>query len=396
MYHQALLSLSILFFMMGFITCLNDILVPYLKEIFKLDYAKAALVQFCFFGAYGLTSIPASKVIERFGYHKGMVLGFCITAVGCLLFIPASSFHAYGLFLLALFVLASGVVLLQVAANPYVSVIGSKETASSRLTMVQAFNSFGTFLAPFFGSFFILENLDKSKSAGDVHYPYILISVVLIMIALLLQRLKLPEVPPARVELNSWKDVLRNKNLLRGLIGIFAYVGAEVAIGTFMVNYIISMVKMPKTDAATYVAVYWGSAMAGRFIGTFTLKEFPPGRVLFIHAMLAISLILISINSKGLMSIYSIVVVGFCNSVMFPTIFTLGIKDLYLGQEQKASGLLATAIIGGAIIPLITGEIADKLGLRMAFLFPVLCYAYIAYFGVKNSKVKELATETIH
>lgn len=396
MYKKALTSLTVLFFMMGFITCLNDILVPYLKEIFDLDYGQAALVQFCFFGAYGLTSIPASKIIEKIGYQKGMVMGFAVTALGCLLFFPAVSLHTYELFLLALFVLASGIVLLQVAANPYVSVIGSKETASSRLTMVQAFNSFGTFLAPFFGSYFILSKLAHTADAGAVKYPYLFIAMVLIVIAFMLSRLHLPAIQSEAQNNGSWKKVMKDPGLILGMIGIFAYVGAEVAIGSFLVNYVMELTPMPETEAATLVAIYWGGAMAGRFLGIFTLKEFAPGRVLSIHAMLAIALILISINSRGLMSVYSMILVGFCNSIMFPTIFTLGIKNLGPGEEGKGSGLLATAILGGALVPVLTGEMADQMGFRVAFLLPVLCYGYIAFLGLKNVSVKVLSTEKIH
>lgn len=393
MYKKALSALTTLFFMMGFITCLNDILVPYLKKIFDLDYTQAALVQFCFFGAYGLTSIPASKLIEKLGYQTGMVLGFAITALGCLLFFPAVSFHTYGLFLFALFILASGIVLLQVAANPYVSVIGTKESASSRLTMVQAFNSFGTFLAPFFGSYFILRNLSKTADAGAVRYPYLIIAIVLVVIAFILSRLKLPTIEAHENHRGSWKKVMKDPGLILGMVGIFTYVGAEVAIGSFLVNYIMEITPMAETEAATLVAIYWGSAMVGRFIGIFTLKEFSPGKVLSIHAMLAIALIIISINSRGLMSVYSMILVGFCNSIMFPTIFTLGIKQLGPGEEQKGSGLLATAILGGAIIPVLTGKLADSSGLRMAFLIPVVCYVYIALLGMKNVSVKVLSTE---
>jgi FHS family L-fucose permease-like MFS transporter len=396
MYKKALTSLSILFFMMGFITCLNDILVPYLKQIFDLNYGQAALVQFCFFGAYGLTSIPASKIIEKIGYQKGMVMGFAITALGCLLFFPAVSLHTYGLFLFALFVLASGIVLLQVAANPYVSVIGPKESASSRLTMVQALNSFGTFLAPFFGSYFILSSLAHTTDAGAIRYPYLFIAMVLIIIAFILSRLQLPTIESESQHRGSWKNVLKDPSLLLGMIGIFAYVGAEVAIGSFLVNYIVGLTPMPETQAASLVAIYWGGAMVGRFIGIFTLKAFPPGRILTIHAILAIAFILISINSRGAMSINSMILVGLCNSIMFPTIFTLAIKDLSPGEEQKGAGLLATAILGGAIIPVITGEIADKMGFRMAFLLPVVCYGYIAFLGLKNISTKVLSTEKIH
>lgn len=381
---------------MGFITCLNDILIPYLKEIFKLDYGKAALVQFCFFGAYGLTSIPASKVIERFGYQIGMVLGFAITALGCLLFFPAVSFHSYNLFLFALFVLASGIVLLQVAANPYVTIIGPKESASSRLTMVQAFNSFGTFLAPFFGSYFILRGLSTATDAGAVRYPYLFIAAVLVIIAFALSRIKMPPIATTSEKNVGWSQVLKDSSLIMGIIGIFAYVGAEVAIGSFLVNYVMGLLPMPETEAASLVALYWGGAMVGRFLGIFTLKEFSPGKVLSVHAMLAIAFILISINSRGLMSVYSMVLVGLCNSIMFPTIFTLGIKNLGPAETQKGSGILATAILGGALIPVFTGELADKMGFRVAFLLPVFCYAYIAFLGLKNATVNVLSTEKIH
>lgn len=384
MQKKALTSLTVLFFMMGFITCLNDILVPYLKEIFDLDYGKAALIQFCFFGAYGLTSIPSSKIIERFGYQTGMVLGFAITAVGCLLFFPAVSYHTYELFLFALFVLAAGIVLLQVAANPYVSVIGPKESASSRLTMVQAFNSFGTFLAPFFGAHFILSKIENTSNAEAVKYPYLFIAMVLIVIAFLLSRLNLPKIESESQDTGPWRSILKEPGLVLGAIGIFTYVGAEVAIGSFLVNYIMEITSMNETQAANLVAYYWGCAMVGRFIGIVTLKQFSPGKVLSIHAMLAIALILISINTRGNISVYSMVLVGLCNSIMFPTIFTLGIKDLNSGEEHKGSGLLATAILGGAIVPVMTGQMADEVGLRMALLLPTLCYGYIAILGLRN------------
>ena len=384
MQKKALGSLTILFFMMGFITCLNDILVPYLKEIFDLDYTQAAMVQFCFFGAYGLTSIPASKVIEKLGYQTGMVLGFAVTAIGCLLFYPAVSYHTYELFLFALFVLASGIVLLQVAANPYVSVIGPKETASSRLTMVQAFNSFGTFLAPFFGAYFILSKIENTSNAEGVKYPYLGIALVLVIIAFLLSRLHLPKIDEGESNGAKWRNVLKEPGLILGAIGIFTYVGAEVAIGSFLVNYIMDMSKMNEAQAANLVAYYWGCAMVGRFIGIYTLKKFSPGKVLSVHSMLAIAFILISINSRGNVAIWSMVLVGLCNSIMFPTIFTLGIKGLGPGEEHKGSGLLATAILGGAIIPVVTGMMADEFGLRMALILPALCYGYIAILGLRN------------
>lgn len=386
MYRKALFSLTVLFFMMGFITCLNDILVPYLKQIFELSYFQASLVQFCFFGAYGLTSIPASKLIEKVGYQKGMVIGFIVTALGCLLFFPAVSFHKYSLFLGALFVLATGVVLLQVAANPFVSVLGPPETASARLTMTQAFNSFGTFLAPFFGSILILSTLQNSMNSEAVKYPYLFIAVVLVVIAFVLGRIQFPETEKSSTsQEGSWSSVMKEPNLLLGMLGIFTYVGAEVAIGSFLVNYIMENVGMPETAAANYVAFYWGGAMVGRFLGIYTLKLFSPGKVLCFHSVLAIAFILISINSSGMLAVYTMIGVGLCNSIMFPTIFTLAIKGLERSAE-KASGLLATAILGGAIVPMVTGSMADSWGLRMAFILPAVCYAYIAFYGIKAKR----------
>lgn len=384
MYKKALTSLTVLFFMMGFITCLNDILVPYLKAIFALSYAQAALIQFCFFAAYGLTSIPFSKLIEQVGYQKGMVIGFALSAMGCLLFYPAVLLHTYALFLGALFVLASGIVLLQVAANPCVSIIGPKETASSRLTMAQAFNSLGTFIAPLFGAYYILSGLTNSVYAEGVVYPYFLIAAVLIVIALVLSRINLSGMESAETDDSSWTDVLKEKSLLLGVIGIFAYVGAEVAIGNFLVNYVMEISHVAAAQAAPLVALYWGGAMVGRFIGIFTLRIFAPAKVLTTHALLSVLLILFSMQATGNLAIASMALVGLCNSIMFPTIFTLGIKGLKAGQEKKGSGLLATAIVGGAIVPLLTGLLADRLGLHHAFILPVVCYVYIAWLGWRN------------
>ncbi|HXH76136.1 MAG TPA: sugar MFS transporter [Bacteriovoracaceae bacterium] len=386
MYRHALIAITVLFFMMGFITCLNDILVPYMKAVFNLGYTQASLVQFCFFGAYGLTSVPASNFIEKVGYQKGMVFGFILAALGCFLFFPAVSFNKYELFLAALFVLAVGIVLLQVAANPYVSILGSKESASSRLTMVQAFNSLGTFIAPFFGSYYILSKLAESKKGPiALGYPYLFIAFTLVIVALLLMKMTFPELTTAKdTEKTSLKEVLRSPGLFMGMLGIFMYVGAEVALGTFLVNYIMDRSSMQETAAANMVAIYWGGAMVGRFLGIYTLKKFLPSKVLTFHALLAIALILISINSYGSTAIYSMILVGVCNSIMFPTIFTLSISKVKDRHVHKASGLLGTAILGGAFMPVITGNIADQVGLRIAFLIPALCYGYIAFFGNRH------------
>ncbi len=381
MHRKALSALTVLFFMMGFITCLNDILVPYLKKIFALSYTQAALVEFFFFLAYGLASIPASKMIEKIGYQRGMVIGFITTALGCLLFFPAVSFHTYGLFLFALFILATGIVVLQVAGNPYVSVLGPAETASSRLTMTQAFNSLGTFLAPFFGSALILSNLDTSGHAEAVKYPYLLIAITLIIIAIVLSRLTLPQIHFDVDNSGTWKNALKQKDLWLGMLGIFAYVGAEVTIGSFFVSFIQESTTLLEGDAAKLVAFYWGGAMLGRFLGIFTLKKFSPGRVLFVHALFAISLILIAVTNIGMFSVYALMLVGFCNSIMFPTIFTLALKG-HEEMAEKASGLMSTAILGGAMIPIMTGMMADSYNLKIALVIPAICYLYIAYFGL--------------
>jgi MFS transporter, FHS family, L-fucose permease len=388
MYRKAIISLSVLFFMFGFITCLNDILVPYLKQVFGLDYTQAALIQFCFFAAYGLCSIPASNIVEKIGYQKGMVCGFVLAAFGCLLFYPAVQFNEYGLFLGALFVLASGVVLLQIASNPFVSILGTPETASSRLTMVQAFNSFGTFLAPIFGGHFILNKLNESTSDPTaVKFPYLFLAVILVVLAVLLARQKFPDVASEKSNDEApWGSAFKDSRLMLGLLGIFAYVGAEVAIGSFLVNYIIEKIPQTEAQASGLVSLYWGGAMVGRFLGIFTLKLFPPGRVLAVHGLLSIGLILVSINSEGAVAVYSMVLVGICNSVMFPTIFTLAISNLKSNLINKGSGLLGTAIIGGAFIPVLTGKIADVHGLRLAFVVPVVCYAYIAFLGLRFSE----------
>ncbi|WP_223261149.1 sugar MFS transporter [Methylophilus medardicus] len=374
-------SLTILFFMMGLITCLNDILVPYLKAVFSLSYSQAALVQFCFFAAYGLTSIPFSQLIEKVGYQTGMVIGFSLAAVGCLLFYPAVALHMYALFLAALFVLASGIVLLQVAANPCVSVIGPPATASSRLTMAQAFNSLGTFIAPFFGAYFILSALVNVNQAEGVVYPYLGIAAVLIVIAFVLSRIQLSGLEQPDHHDKPWRQVLQQRGLLLGMIGIFCYVGAEVAIGSFLVNYIKELTQMPEAKAASFVALYWGAAMVGRFVGIFSLNTFSPARVLAAHATIAIIFIAISMNASGMLAVFSMLAVGLCNSIMFPTIFTLAIKGLASGQEKRGSGLLATAIVGGAVIPLLTGLIADRFDLHHAFILPIVCYAYIVWFA---------------
>ena len=400
-YQTALYALMVLFFMMGFITCLNDILVPYLKKVFELSYTQASLIQFCFFSAYAIMSIPSSKLVEKIGYKKAMILGFMVAAAGCLMFFPAVSLHSYGVFLFSLFVLATGIVLLQVAGNPYVAILGDPETSSSRLTFAQALNSVGTFIAPHFGAYFILSALTHG-SAEAVKIPYLGLAATLLIIAFVLSRLTLPVITSGENENIVENDDSKHSgawsytHLVCGVIGIFAYVGGEVAIGSYLINYFEQpeIAGLTHETGAAFVSYYWGGAAIGRFIGVYLLNKFKPNLVLGTAALCSILLIVLSINSSGPLAMWSIISVGLFNSIMFPTIFTLAIKGLGKHTAQ-ASGYLSTAIVGGAVIPVLYGVVVDYIkttqgseatGLRIAFIIPILCYIYIAWFGFKGSE----------
>jgi FHS family L-fucose permease-like MFS transporter len=388
-FRVAFLTTGSLYFIFGFITCLNDILVPHLKVAFALTYARAALIQFSFFTAYFIMSMPSGWLVDRLGYQLGLVGGLLLAALGCLLFFPAAGLPSYGLFLLALFILASGITLLQVAANPYVALLGRSETAASRLTLAGAFNSLGTTLAPLFGSLLILG----AAGAATVQKPYLALGAVLLALALATALLPLPlgeahpDTEPRARGLEAL--VLEFRGLAGGSVGIFLYVGAEVAIGSFLVNYLSlsSVGGISMAAAARYVSIYWGGAMVGRFLGSAIMRKVPPGRVLAFNGVMAMALVLTAVCAGGWLAVGSILAVGFFNSIMFPTIFTLAMKDRdrHLGQ---ASGILCMAIVGGAVVPVVQGLLADALGMRLAFLLPVLCYAYIARFGAK-AQVRE-------
>ncbi|MBC7446426.1 MAG: sugar MFS transporter [Hymenobacteraceae bacterium] len=395
-YGSALASLTVLFFMMGFITCLNDILIPYLKAIFQLTYTQANLINLCFFGAYFFASLPAGKLVERVGYKRGMLLGFLIAAAGCFLFYPAADSRTYPLFLGALFVLATGVVLLQVAGNPYVSILGRPESASARLTLTQAFNSLGTFLAPQVGTALILSRLPKeitNVAAIDVtavQLPYLVIGGVLVLISLVLSQLRLPAIEHAPLDATDAAGLARAwhyRHLAFGVAAIFAYVGAGVAIGSHIVSYLAQPGVMGlSTEAAGYqVKYYWGAAMVGRFLGTYLLGRIQPGRLLAMNALGSVVLVAISAATRGEVAMWSLLAIGLMNSLMFPTIFTLAVAGLGRLTEE-ASGLLCTAIVGGALVPVAFGAIADNVSLRMAFILPVLCYAFIAWYGLNGSR----------
>jgi FHS family L-fucose permease-like MFS transporter len=407
-YGSALAIVTTLFFMWGFLTCLNDILVPHLKPIFDLNYAQVMLIQFSFFSAYFFFSIPAGKVIDWIGYKRTIVVGLLTMGVGALLFIPAASVPSFPLFLAALMVLATGITALQVAANPYVAVLGPAQTASSRLNLTQAFNSLGTTIAPYFGSLFILSGAALSLTeirqlspealhayrlheASSVKLPYLGISLALIALATLIGSVKLPPMTTAEhhgatsgVQASIWKQ----RHLLLGAIAIFVYVGAEVSIGSFLVSYFTqpNIGNLPAKAAARLVSFYWGGAMVGRFIGSAILRKVQTGILLGIVAVVACSLVVTSILSSGHVAMVAILLVGLFNSVMFPSIFTLGIAELG-PLTGEGSGLLNTAIVGGAIIPVLEGALADRIGLHHAFILPAICYLYILYYALKGSKL---------
>ncbi|WP_316809832.1 sugar MFS transporter [Pedobacter heparinus] len=391
-YVPALISLAVLYFMMGFITVLNDTLVPFFKQGFTLTYSQSSLVQFYFFLTYGLISIPSGKLVEKIGYKNGMVAGFMIASLGAFLFFPASIYHQYALFLAALFIVAIGIVLLQVAANPYITILGKPETAASRLTLVQGIGSVGTTIAPVFGAHFILSRLHESNtSSSALIKPYLLIGAGLLAIGLLVWRLNLPSittsVSSAANAGTETKPIFSYRNLKYGVIALFMYVGAEVSIGTFLTNYIADTLGVPEHAANLYLSFYWGGMLVGRFVGAYFLKFFQPARVLAIAAVLAASLIVCSVMSSGIFAVWCMVAVGLCNAIMFAVIFSLSVQGLG-AQTTRASGLLSTAIVGGAVLSFAQGLIKDHYSWQLAFIIPVLCYLYIVFYGLNGYKEK--------
>lgn len=432
-YNSAFLFLTTLFFLWGFITVLVDSLVPRLKDIFEMSYAKTVLVQFAFFTAFFVFSLPAGFILSKIGYKKGIVFGLLTMALGCLLFFPAAEYRNFSFFLIGYFTLAGGITVLQVAANPYVALLGSENGASSRLNLSQAFNSLGTTIAPIVGALFLLSDSVKSSfeigllteverkkyyisEAATVQTPFLLIALSIFLLAIIFAFINLPKVMQVSPK-GGYLTLLKKKSLLMGAFGIFVYVGAEVAIGSFLVNYFFEMnlatiisenqLMMhiantiantfnktftdadPKSLLGIFVIFYWGGAMIGRFVGSYLTKIMPPGKVLSIFSFFAIAMILISINTDGLLSMWSMLAVGLFNSIMFPTIFTLSLEGLG-DLKAQASGLLCMAIVGGAIIPFAFGSLIDNFGFKTAFVLTIGCYGYILFFGrgknIKSNK----------
>lgn len=407
---SALIMVTALFFMWGFLTSLNDIIIPHLKNIFSLNYTQSMLVQFTFFSAYAVFALPAGRIVEWIGYQRMMVLGLFMMGLGALMFIPAASAPSFVLFLTAQIVLAAGITVLQVAANPYVSVLGPAQTASSRLNLAQAFNSLGTTVAPYAGSLLILTATARTtdqvnalhgaalqayrlQEAASVKVPYLVIALALCLLGITIWLYHFPRIETTR-DFRPMKGEASNSiwsypHVVLGAVAIFTYVGAEVSIGSFLANYF----SQPETGgltlqtAAKLIAFYWGGAMVGRFIGSAILQRVSTGLMVGICSLAASVLVLLSMFSYGMMAVWTILLVGLFNSILFPSIFTLGIAELG-PLTGKGSGLLVAAIVGGAIVPLAEGALADRIGIHHAFILPVLCYLYIAYYGLRGSRVR--------
>ncbi len=403
----ALVIVTILFFMWGLLTSLNDVLIPHLKSIYTLTYLEAMLVQFCFFGAYFIVSLPAGALIRKIGYQNGAVTGLMIAAAGCALFYPASK-GGYGLFLFAFFVLASGITILQVAANPFVTVLGPARTASSRLTLTQAFNSLGTTVAPALGGLLILSTVVlgadqlaamsaseqaayKAQEAATVQGPYLGLAAALAILAVLFAVAKLPKVSheiDGKPAIDGKGGAMAYRHLVLGAVAIFLYVGAEVSIGSFLINFLGEghIAGLSHADAAQYVSLYWGGALVGRFIGFAVMRYVSPGKTLAFNALGSILLVLVATFGEGKLAMWAILAVGLCNSIMFPTIFSMALHGLgkFTGQ---GSGILCMAIVGGAVVPFVQGMFADTIGLQPSFMVPAVCYLFILYFGVKYANL---------
>ncbi len=418
----AFFAMTFLFFFWGFITVLNDLLIPFLKETYELSYTQASLVQFCFFGAYFIISPIANRIIDKFGFQMGLVIGLVVTALGCFLFYPSANLNVYLLFLGSLFILGSGITILQVAANPYVSALGPESTAASRLNAAQFANSFATWIAPLLLSGLILGMVGMGASV--VQMPYLIMGIILIAAAALFKVIKLPKLTHVEAAENhesgslvshigfsaaivvamvfgltlvaglivlvalayNFYGLRQYRSMVLGAFAIFLYVGGEVAIGSFLVDYFAesSIAGMAKADAGEMIAYYWGGAMVGRFIGALLMNYVAATKYLVVNAFMAILMIIVSMNSSGDVAVYSILLVGFFNSIMFPTIFTLAVKGLG-SMTSKGSALVCQGIVGGALIPVLQGGVADSIGLQMSFVIPMLCYVYIAWYAMKGT-----------
>lgn len=386
----AFIVMTSLFFIWGFITALNDILIPHLKAAFDLTYLQAGLVQFCFFGAYFIVSPFAGRLLEKIGYKKGVIFGLVGVAAGCCIFYPAAEMEVYAIFLLALFVLASGITILQVSANPYVVILGEQRTAASRLNLAQAVNSLGHTLGPRFGAALIFGGGATIVTADAVKLPYLILAAVALVTAGIFAFLKLPVIGSSDASINTGQvkdSVWQHKRLVLGAVAIFMYVGAEVSVGSYLVNYFAEshIMGMNNYEAGKMVSYYWGAAFIGRFVGAGLTYFIKPNIILAVNGLLAILCIVLSVFSEGPMAMWTILAVGLFNSIMFPTIFAMAITGL--GKlTSRGSGLLVQGIVGGALLPLAQGYVADVASVQMSFLVPAFAYIYISWYALYGSK----------
>lgn len=460
-YRKPFLTITFLFFMWGFITVMNDVLIPHLKEVFHLTYFQAALIQFAFFGAffiislfYFIISVSKGDPISKIGYKNGIIIGLLLCGLGCCLFYPATIFQRYGVFLSALFVLASGVTILQIAANPYAAILGKQETASSRLNLAQGFNSFGATLAPLVGAILLYKVFSNGEITVDsLKIPYLIYGGMFFLLAIIIRFINLPSFKNTE-KLEKGLHVLKFRHVVLGMIAIFVYVGGEVTVGSFLINFfkLESIAGMDESQGGVFLSYYWGGAMIGRFLGSiamgsmtdkvrkyllmaglsiisflviyfitgvqnndgeFSLELIPfaqikffifflvinymafliggskPSRVLTLFATIVIALLGIMIMTKGTTAFWSAIAIGAFNSILWSNIFTLAIKDLGKYTSQ-ASSLLVMMIVGGAIVPIIQGAVADQIGIQLSFIVPVFCYAYLIFYGLKGYQVKPI------
>jgi FHS family L-fucose permease-like MFS transporter len=389
-----------LFFFFGGITSLNDVIIPRLKELFTLSYAEVMTVQSAFFGAYFIISLPAAAIVRRIGYMRSAVVGLLLMMIGCLLFIPASSSAVFEMFLVALFIVAAGITVVQVVANPLISRLGPPATVHSRLTFAQAFNSLGTTIFPYVGSALILGSLTtvdpktltgaaltsyRAQATHVIGATYLGLALTLLVLAIMVWSYR-NHLSEHRVPGSSWREALglvREPRFIFGAGCIFLYVGAEVAIGSLIVNYLMQtdVLGLGQQAAGEHVPLYWGGAMVGRFIGSYVLRLFSPGKVLAVAAAGVMTLLFISSHTTGAVSGWSLLAIGLCNSIMFPTIFSLASEGLG-PRSASASGIIAVAIVGGAVIPPLTGHVADVFSLRAALFVPAICHVGILAYGI--------------
>lgn len=409
----AIAVVSLIFFTWGGLTSLNDVLIPHLKAVFSMSYTQTMLIQFTFFGAYFLMSMPAGAVVARVGYKAGIVIGLVIASIGAAMFYPAARLPSYPVFLTALFVLASGITLLQVAANPYISLLGRPETSHSRLNLAQALNSLGTTVFPLLIGPLILvgavlgvdeiaamgaaeQAAYRAAEARSVEMPYLLLSGGLLVLAVFVLLMRIPSLREATEASpavhHTYIEAMRQPHLRWGVFGIFAYVGAEVAIGSFLINYMAEpeIGGLSEASASRFLAFYWGGAMVGRFIGAALMTRIDARKLLAFAGAMVCVLLVVTMTTTGQVAMWSALAIGLFNSIMFPTIFTTAIERLGT-LTSKASSLLVMGIVGGALVPLAQGALADRIGIQHAFVVPLVCYVYIIWYGLRGSRVTSRA-----